>query len=265
MTSRPIVRPRCFRRLVPVAVAMLNVGALAVAVLPVAAQPSEARGFITVNGGLQAAVADFSDSIALEHALFGPEAGEVATRYRGGGDTLFDVGGGVRLSRQLAVGVSVSRYSHEDEGSVIGRLPHPFFFDRPRQIAATAMGFGRDELATHVQVLWVIPAGQSVDITLFGGPTVFNVTQELVTSVTFDQEYPYNDATFTGVSRQQRSAVTTGFHAGADVAFYFSNWVGVGGMVRFSRGSVDLGAPAGGVVAVDVGSIQTSGGLRLRF
>ena len=90
MTSRPIVRPRCFRRfLVPVAVAMLNVGALAVAVPPVAAQPSEARGFITVNGGLQAAVADFSDSIALEHALFGPEAGEVATRYRGGGDTLF--------------------------------------------------------------------------------------------------------------------------------------------------------------------------------
>ena len=48
----------------------------------------------------------------------------------------------------------------------------------------------------------------------------------------------------------------TGFHAGADVAFYFSNRVGIGGMVWFSRGSVDLGSPDGGVVATDAGSVE---------
>ena len=72
-----------------------------------------------------------------------------------------------------------------------------------------------------------------------------------MTGVTFDQTYPYNDVTFAGASRQPRSASTTGFHAGADVAFYFSNWVGVGGMVRFSRGSVDLDSQDGGSVAID--------------
>ena len=247
------------------AVVLLSVCAVAGAVRSAVAQQSDARGFITINGGLQGAAADFSDNIAFGHPLFGPEEGDFDTRYRGGGDTLLDVSGGVRIWRHLAVGAGVSQFSHEDDAGITGRIPHPFFFDRSRQISGTETGLARQEMAVHIQALWVIPAGRSVDIALFGGPTFFNVTQDLVTGVTFDQTYPYNDVTFAGASRQPRSASTTGFHAGADVSFYFSNWVGVGGMVRFSRGSVDLNSQDGGRVAIDTGGVQTSGGLRLRF
>ena len=263
---KPMSMRRCSRPFrVSVALAMLCVGGSAGTVRPAAAQPSEARGFITINGGLQAASADFSDNIAFSHPLFGPEEGDFDARYRGGGDTLLDVSGGVRIWRHLAVGAAVSQFSHEDDAGITGRIPHPFLFDRSRQISGTAAGLARQEMAVHIQAFWVIPAGRSVDIALFGGPTFFNVTQELVTGVTFDQTYPYNDATFAGASRQPQSAATTGFHVGADVAFYFSNWVGVGGMVRFSRGSVDLDSQDGGGVAIDTGGLQTSGGLRLRF
>ena len=249
---------------VPAACTILVIGALAGTARPVAAQASDARGFITINGGLQTASADFSDNIAFGHPLFGPEEGNFDTRYRTGGDTLVDVSGGVRVWRRLAVGVGVSQFSHENDAGITGRIPHPFRFDRLRQISGTETGLTRQEMAVHIQALWVIPAGRAVEIALFGGPTFFNVTQDLVTGVTFDQTYPYNDATFAGASQQPQSASTIGFHAGADGAVYFSNWVGVGGMVRFSRGSVDLDSQGGGV-AIDTGGVQTSGGLRLRF
>lgn len=254
----------CFRAVpVPAMCALLVIGALAGGARPATAQASDARGFIMINAGTQTAAADFSDTSTFSHPLFGPETGSFETRYRGGGDTLFDVSGGVRIWRRLAVGVGVSQFSHTDDAGITGRIPHPFRFDRPRQISGTETGLARQETAVHVQALWVIPAGRAV-IALFGGPTFFNVTQDLVTTVTFDQTYPYTAATFTGASQRAQSASTTGAHAGADFAFYFSNWVGVGGMVRISRGSVDL-ASAGGAVAIDVGGVQTSGGLRLRF
>ena len=81
----------------------------------------------------------------------------------------------------------------------------------------------------------------------------------------FDQTYPYTDATFTGIARQAHSAATTGGHVGADLAFYFSDMIGLGGTVRVSRGSVNLSTPDGRTRAITTGGVQTSGGLRLRF
>ena len=249
---------------VPAACAILVLAALAGGARPAAAQASDARGFLMINAGTQTASADFSDTITFSHPLFGPETGSFDTRYRGGGDTLFDLSGGVRIWGRFAVGAGVSLFSHEDDAGITGRLPHPFVFDRLRQIRGTEAGLARQETAVHVQALWVMPVGRAV-IALFGGPTFFSVTQDLVTDVMFDQTYPYTEATFAGTRRRAQLASTTGGHVGADIAFYFSDRVGIGGTVRASRGSVDLDASDGGTVAIDVGGVQTAGGLRLRF
>ena len=132
------------------AVVLLSVCAVAGAVRSAVAQQSDARGFITINGGLQAASAYFSDNIAFGHPLFGPEEGDFDTRYRGGGDTLLDVSGGVRIWRHLAVGAGVSQFSHEDAAGITGRIPHPFFFDRSRQISGTETGLARQTAPSHV-------------------------------------------------------------------------------------------------------------------
>ena len=247
----------------PAACAILVLVALAGSTRPAAAQASDARGFIMINGGTQTASADFSDTLTFSHPLFGPETGDFETRSRGNGDRLFDVGGGIRIWRRLAVGAGVSQFAHTADAGITGRIPHPFRFDRPRPLSGTDTGLARKETAMHVQALWVIPAGRAV-IALFGGPTFFTVPQDLVTDVTFNQTYPYTEATFAGTHRQAQSGSTIGGHAGADIAFYFSSWVGIGGMARFSRGSVDL-ASGGNTIAIAVGGVQTSGGLRFRF
>ncbi|MCY4598751.1 MAG: hypothetical protein OXF27_02380 [Acidobacteria bacterium] len=245
--------------------AALSIIVLAAAVRPASAQPSTPRGALSINGGLQTAAGDFSDSVRFGHALFGPEEGSVDARYPGSDDALFDVGGSVRVWRNLAVGASVSRLTRETAADVAGQLPHPFWFDRPRSVSGTAPGLARAETAVHVQALWVIPVGRSVAVTLFGGPTWFNATQDLVAHITFEQAYPFDAATFSGANAGERSASTIGAHAGADVAYYFSERIGIGGMVRFSRGSVALDSPDGDTLKNDVGGMHTSGGLRIRF
>ena len=244
--------------------ALLCAGALAVAVAPVSAQ-SEARVVVAVDGGLQPAGAGFSDRIGFDHPVFGFETGEIATSYRGGGGALVDASVRVRIVHQLAVGVGVSLHRRDGGASISARLPHPFLFDQPRRSALNESGLGRRELASHVPILWMIPAGRSV-VALFGGPTFFNVTQDLIAGVRFDQEYPYGTATAIEAWRGPRSGTEAGFHVGAEFAFYFSSRVGLGGMVRYSQGSVDLSAPGGSrAVAIEAGGVQTSGGLRLRF
>ena len=247
------------------AVAILSVVLLAATVRPALAQSDVPRGFVSVNGGLQTASSDFSDSVRFGHALFGPEDGSFDASYPAGDDTGFDVGGGVRVWRNLAVGANISVFSRESDAGITGQLPHPFRFDRPRAINGTAAGLARTETAVHVQALWVIPVGRSVAITLFGGPTWFSVTQDLVTGITFDQAYPYDVATFTGASAREQSASAIGVHVGADAAYYFSEWIGVGGTVRFSRGSVEFDSPDGDTVGNDVGGVHTTAGLRIRF
>ncbi|MCY4599137.1 MAG: outer membrane beta-barrel protein [Acidobacteria bacterium] len=249
----------------PALAAAVSIIMLAVVVSPAVAQTGAARGGLSVNGGLQTATSGFSDSVHFGHGLFGPEQGTLDTRYPGSDDALFDVGGSVRVWRNLAVGASVSWLTRETDADVAGQLPHPFWFDRPRSVSGTAAGLARTETAVHVQALWVIPVGRSVAVTLFGGPTWFNASQDLVSDITFDQAYPFDAATYSGANTGERSASTIGAHAGADVAYYFSDRIGVGGMVRFSRGSVELDSPDGGTAVSDVGGVDTSGGLRIRF
>ena len=83
-----------------------------------------------INAGTQTASAEFSDTITFSHPLFGPELGSFDTRYRGGGDTLVDLSGGVRIWGRFAVGAGVSQVSHEDEAGITGRLPRVEVIER---------------------------------------------------------------------------------------------------------------------------------------
>jgi hypothetical protein len=57
----------------------------------------------------------------------------------------------------------------------------------------------------------------------------------------------------------------TGFNAGADLRWMFSRNVGLGGMVRFIRGSVDLETENNRRILVRAGGLQAGGGIRIGF
>ena len=240
-------------------VATIVVGVLGSATI-VGAQAS--RGFIILNGGYQVTSTDFADNIVFTKSV---EEGDLDADYGLGAGALFDVGGGVRVWRNLAVGVAVSAFSKTHDTSVTARIPHPFFFDRDRQVSGSLGGLTREETAVHVQASWTVAINEMLEVAVFGGPTFFSIKQDLVTDVLFTQAYPYDAATYTGTTTGRQSKSKVGFNVGADVAYYFSGHVGVGVLARVSRATIDLPSQDGGTVAVDTGGFQTGGGLRLRF
>ena len=95
---------------------------------------------------------------------------------------------------------------------------------------------------------------------VFGGPSFFTVKQSVVTAVQRTEAYPFDEATFSGATVATEVESTNGFNIGADVAWYFTKNVGVGGIVRFSSATA-----AFSVGDVDAGGALVGGGLRLRF
>ena len=220
------------------------------------------RGYFAVSGNYQATSSSFTDFLTFPQFV---ETETVTSLYKVDTAPGLDIAGGVRIWRNMAVGVAVTRFTKTNSATVSASIPHPFFFNAPRQVSGEAGGVQHEETAVHIQAAWVAPVGRRWQITVFGGPSLFNVTQGLVAGITVSETYPYDTATFTSASVQQESKSKVGVNAGVDVAFMFSRNIGVGGVVRFSRSTLSFDNASGQAVDVDAGGAQVGTGLRVRF
>ena len=236
--------------------------ALAGVLLLPATAIAQTGGWVSFNGATQATATTFTDNVGF---IEFHEDADFDADYAVGTGTVFDGGAGVRLANGLGFGVAVSRFERPDPVSIDARIPHPFFFDRPRSLTGSESDLTRLETAVHVEVRWFESVGDRVELAVFGGPTLFNVQQDLVTAIGFDHVYPYNEASLASTNTTAMSASTIGFHAGADIGFYFSETVGLGALIRYSGGSVDLPGEGENMVPVDAGGFHVGGGLRLKF
>jgi hypothetical protein len=238
--------------------------ALAVAA-PAGAQgrsPLTQRIFISVNGGVQQAPSDASDRFEFDEHV---ETATVDVTYPYKANPAFDGGIGVRVWRRFGAGFAFSRFSGDTEAQVRGSIPHPFFFDQPREIEGTASGLTRSETALHAQVFYVLPLAGRLQAIVSAGPSRIEAEQGVVRDLQYDEEFPFDTATFRSASTRGAKASAIGFNVGADVAYMFTRRLGVGGLLRFSRATVDLDAGGGRSVSVDVGGLQGGGGIRLVF
>ena len=244
-------------------VAGVSALATAVGVIPASAQSANwtNRARVSINAGGQFGGESFTTTatkpVYVENAVF-------TTTYAGPTGPMFDGGVAARLKGNFGVGVAVSWFKGKDEGAVTGTVPHPFLFNTPRPINGTASGLERNELATHIQAVYVIPRGK-LDVAIAGGPSWFSVKQDLVTDVIYAETYPYDVATFTSATTNRVTKSAVGYNVGVDVGVRFSATFGVGGLVRFTRAPTDLSAANGVAVRVDAGGVQVGGGFRVYF
>ena len=176
------------------------------------------------------------------------------------GGFIFDAGAGYRVWKNLAAGVSVWYFTRDDGASTTTSVPHPFFFNRPREVTGDATGVKRSETAVHVQAMYLIKSGRHLRLILSGGPSFFNVEQDLVTEVTITETFPFDTAEFGAAQKSRKKGSAVAFNVGADVMWMLSRTLGVGGLVRFSPASVDLDATANRTISVDAGGVYAGGG-----
>jgi hypothetical protein len=245
-------------------VSVLLIGAAAVVALTaeMEAQDAPSRLVVTVSGGIQSAGPGLSDHFELERNV---ETAIVDIRYPARPGVLVDGGVGLRVWKNLGVGFAVSRTTGEGAADVDAKIPHPLQFQQPRTVIGEQSGVTHEETGVHAQVQFSIPATRRLILVLSAGPSRLSVEQELVTDVLYDEEYPFDIATFRSATTRASKASVTGFNAGADLRWMLGRHMGFGGMVRFIRGSVDLTTDNDRRIRVRAGGVQAGGGIRVAF
>ena len=101
--------------------------------------------------------------------------------------------------------------------------------------------------------MYLVNPGGRLRLVVSGGPSFFTVQQDIVTEVTITETYPFDTAAFASATTSREKGSAVAFNAGADVMWMLTPRFGVGGLVRYSRATVDLDAPGNRTIAVDAG------------
>ena len=213
------------------------------------------KGYISVNGGVQVGSHDLSQSGSF------PLYDETATfsstnKVKGGG--LIDFGAAYRVwGRNLLLGVNFSHTSSKSDGSLTGSIPDPGVTDRPRAVSKEFEDLKHAENQVHINLVWMIPVANKIDIGISAGPTIFAVSQETIPALTITEPGPTVTTTV-----EKTSKTTVGFNAGIDLQYMVNKKWGAGGIMRYAVGSVSL---PGASEKLTVGGFQIGGGVRFRF
>jgi hypothetical protein len=236
--------------------AALTCGAAAEAL----AQPQE-RVAISVNGAIQTTKNPFSDRFDFP---VNRDTGSTETEYPVKGDLVIDGSVVIRLWKNLGAGVAVSQFTRDETVTTTSEIPHPFFFDTLREVSGDA-SVTRTERGIHVHAAYTVPLVRSLRLTIFAGPSFIRVEQAVVSNVQYDESFPFDTATFRRAETTRVSGDAVGFNAGADVAWMFTRNVGIGGLARFARATVDVDFPGSRPKSLEAGGFAGGGGLRIVF
>ena len=229
---------------------------------PTPPQPID-RIYVSVNGAFQTGGDNFGETVTFRENA---EDGRFTTDYEVKSGPALNVSVGAGLWRNIGVGVGVTRFSKNTPTALSASVPHPFFFNRPRDVEGEVAGITREELAVHVQARATFVPTRRVQAVVFGGPSFFSVKQGIVNDFEITEAYPYDTATLSrGISTTVDES-KVGFNVGADVGYFFTRQVGVGGSVQWAATTIEAPASAGtGTFEIKAGGFQAGGGLRLRF
>jgi hypothetical protein len=219
-------------------------------------------GYLSINGIYEGGTSAFTQKQAW---LSFAETATVTVDYPAKNAPGFGFDAGFRVWKNLAVGLGVTYVTRSTTTGVTGTLPNPLYLNRPITLSGD-FNANNTEMGLHLQAAWVVPMPPKMQLVLFAGPSIFSVKQTIVQVQGIGlSAYPFESGSISSAATTDASKTAIGFGAGADVEYFFTRTIGVGGIVRFTRASVSF--PVEGQTAVDVnaGGFQAGVGLRVRI
>ncbi|MXZ72132.1 MAG: hypothetical protein F4Z04_11625 [Acidobacteria bacterium] len=220
------------------------------------------NGFLHINGGQETADRVVADTLHVE--IYGETATYDATTTTPGG-TVVDAWAGLRTVGNLGVGIGVTVLDGLGVITLDGSVPSPLFRGRHRTLLHEQGGLNYRQSGLHVPVVYMIPFSERVHVAVLAGPSLFRVRHDALSAVSLgDEAAPYDTVSLTGLTTTSENGTGIGYHAGLDVTYLLTRWLGAGLLFRYTGGTVEFEMP-GGPRSIDVGGAQASAGVRFRF
>lgn len=219
------------------------------------------RFAITLNGVRGTDTLSFADTNQFE--LF-KESAQIESVYRDPRAQGYELGAQFRFAGPFAIGATVQRFDNDREASYTASLPHPFFFDRFRELSGAASGLTHEELAVHLDVA-ITKTWGPLTVDAFGGPSWFRTKTEVLVDVVYDEVFPYDEVFLRGVEGRVLASEPIGFNVGARATFRVASIFGVDFGVRYSEAHTKLFVEEGREIGLDAGGLSVGAGLRFLF
>jgi hypothetical protein len=225
---------------------------------------SESRWYANFDVGAQIKSQTFTAPGSFP--IYGEDA-TVSSTFKSKTGTMINLEAGTHVSRSFFLGAAYTyRFATTGSASVDVSVPHPLFTNTFRSASGTVTGLKQSEYGVHISAGWRLAATSRIDVRFFGGPSFFHLSQDLVDTVTIEETGPpYTTVSVTGGTVTRISKGGAGFHVGLDGAYRLTDRYGVGMLIRYSHGSVDVATGDNPKVSVDVGGFEIGGGVRVRF
>lgn len=241
-----------------------TLAAAAATASPAGAQPLASawgnNGYFSFNGLYEVSTQDATIATAQ---TINAETATITATQSVGKRPLFDVTAGGRLYKNLGAGFGVTYGMNNKDARVGGSIPHPFYFNQPRTLNGTT-SLDRTDLMVHIAAMALLPISPKVQATVFGGPTWFQVKPQVIKEITVTDTYPYDTVSLSNVTRDRKTTSQWGYHAGVDLSCFFSHYVGIQGMVRYSSANASI--DNNGVRSdLKLGGLHAGVGLRVRY
>jgi hypothetical protein len=193
------------------------------------------------------------------------EAAELTADYSSRTGPAVEAMLGVRVTPSFGFRVTFGWSRRDTDATIQAEVPHPFFFDRSRAISGQASGLEYRQLASHLDLEWRPLVGK-VSIAVFGGVALVRVEADFIQQVEFDEQYPYDEATFRiAVTARGRSDAGVGWSAGASVSHALGARVTIGLEARYTQASLELVLPGDATAPIDAGGLQVVAGIAVGF
>lgn len=225
------------------------------------------RGYVNIGFGVESGSSSLADT---QNLVIYEEAGTINSSTTWTSGSLIDAGFGLRVWRNMTVGISYHQEENDTDGAVSGSIPSPIFFNRPRQFSQDVV-LERKERALHLVFGWVLPFNEKLDVMVFAGPSFFRLEQDGIEPLG-NNDIGESGAPFTevvlDVDATTRKKSLTGYNVGADATYIlWSNddvRVGAGGFVRFTQATGNI-MQLTTEQSTEVGGVQFGFGARIRF
>src|SRR5262245_20867395 len=134
------------------------------------------RGYVNFNIAFETAEGSLDDAVTFR--LY-DENGTKTVAARQDSGPLFDIAGGLRVWRNVSVGLGFHRGTTTGQADATIVAPHPVFFAQDRRATLAVDDLKRIERAVHLQFGYMFPISEAVDVHVTGGPSSFPLNQDL--------------------------------------------------------------------------------------
>lgn len=220
--------------------------------------------FFNIDGVKRRSEGDLTETVSI----FTPKLDEDTTFQTNYGNPTgwsLDFMGGGPVWHSLGIGFAVGYHKRNRAAIIDAEIPHPYFYDTLRSASFTTQPLESREATFHFPAIFMPPAFGPVKVLVFGGPSIFRITQTQVTNILVTEVAPYDTVTINGVTSEGIKGTFWGYHAGADVAVFFTRSVGVGGGIRYSHGNIKQFEKDAATTSGTAGGVSVVAGVRFRF